>query len=553
MFLRFLAFCLAFGALRLPLLADSAAQEIYPLAKLLIADTDEKVTALPGDSGGHAPVFVQDVALFAGPDFHAVIKPFIGQPITIDLVNRLGVAITDYAKVHDRLIAKVTLPATQQIATGVLRLIVVVGRYNELSFRGNRWFSRELLEQRLGIKPGDEVRLSTLEEAVNWVNTNPFRQVKVLINDLPHNPGKADLVIGVEDRRPIRLAFAFSDSGNEIIGENQYTASIQFGNLWRRDHQGSYHFVTSDDVRVYQAHAFDYRVPLHWRHFIQISGNYILTNPVFAGGLFQQKGKTLVADVRYAIPLQGGNNPRELYFGVDFKQSNNTLDWDPYINPVRVLDTTTDTFQAFAGFSAIRRDERGAWMFGANLRASPGNLNSRNSDANLQNARSGASSTYVYGTLALQRLQKLGESGWEVFGRGVMQAASNNLLASEQLAIGGLGTVRGFDPNLYAAEQGFVFGVDLMTPAWKQKLPFKKVTSPVETRFALFYDAAQVEYKKRYPSDISFAPLASAGVGIRTSFRNNFSLSFDYGWQLTHLPRPPLDRSRGHLKAVLAF
>jgi hemolysin activation/secretion protein len=92
-----------------------------------------------------------------------------------------------------------------------------------------------------------------------------------------------------------------------------------------------------------------------------------------------------------------------------------------------------------------------------------------------------------------------------------------------------------------------------MSPVWKKPLPFLSKEFPAETRLQFFYDAAQVEYKHRYPSDVPFAPLASAGLGIRASFANNFSFSADYGWQLTHLPQEPRNRSRGHIKVVLAY
>jgi hemolysin activation/secretion protein len=51
------------------------------------------------------------------------------------------------------------------------------------------------------------------------------------------------------------------------------------------------------------------------------------------------------------------------------------------------------------------------------------------------------------------------------------------------------------------------------------------------------------------------APLAGAGIGLRMNLANNFSLTADYGWQISHLPAAyQVDRSsRAHLRATLAF
>jgi hemolysin activation/secretion protein len=153
----------------------AAEQEVYYFKKLLIADTEEKVASLAATAGGEAPTYVQDVPVLSGADFQIVIRPYLGRRITNDLLNALAKTITDYSQKHDRIV-RFNIP-TQDISLGVVRFVVLTGRYNDLVFRGNRWFSSKLLQERLGIKPGDEVRLSALEAAVNWANTNPFRHI----------------------------------------------------------------------------------------------------------------------------------------------------------------------------------------------------------------------------------------------------------------------------------------------------------------------------------------------------------------------------------------
>ncbi len=547
---------LLFLLFQLPLsMSSAAAQEVYPLTKLLLADSEPKVLALPPESGGGVPVYAAELSLFDDAGFRAAVVPFIGQPISNELLNGLIKAINEHAQKNDRLIAKVLIP-TQDITRGTLRFVVLLGRYNELMIQGNRWFSKKLLEERLGLKPGDEIRLSTLEGAVNWANTNPFREVKVMVSELPNEPGKANLVVGVKERVPFRAIVSIDDTGNQVIGEYRLTAAFQHGNLWGLDHLGSYQYITTKDTKVFQAHALDYRIPLRWRHFLQLSGSYVTTHPLFGDGLLLQTGKNISSNLRYTVPLRTGNEPRDVYFGVSYKHGNNNLEFDPELTKYQVFQTNTDTFQLFAGFSNLSRDKRGAWAFAANVFASPGNINSRNTDEALQayGSRIGASASYVYGNISVQRLQKLGTSGWDVFSRATLQAATSNIVTGEHLSIGGSATVRGYDENIYAAEQGFVFGTDVMTPEWKQSLPFlRKTAPPLQTRFTVFYDAAQVEYKHRDPSDIPFAPLASTGIGLRSSLGNNFSFSADYGWQLTNLPQVQRSHARGHVKLVLAF
>jgi hemolysin activation/secretion protein len=531
-----------------------AAQEQYPLRRIIITDSEQSALAITDPEVPDQSVLVQDVPLLDDPNLRKALEGFLGQTIGGELLNAIANKIVEHARNRDRLIARVLVPV-QPVATGTLRLAVVIGRYNQLSFQGNQRFSRSLLERRMGIQPGEEVRLSVLEEAVNWTNTNPFRQVKVRVNDLPNEPGKADLLVAVEERRPYRFAASVDNTGNQIIGKRRIALVAQFGNLWGEDHQGSYQYLTTDQPDVYQAHLASYRVPLAWRHFLDLSGIYSLVSPSFEQGLFQQKGETVVADVKYTIPLKSGREPRDFSFGVNFKQSNNNLEY----GGTQVRGTSTNTFQVYTSFSLLERDSRGAWLLAATLNASPGGLNSRNDDDAYQTARLDASSRYLYGSLSLQRLFSL-PKGWDLFSRLTGQLSSTNLLPNEQLTVGGATTVRGYRDNTFAGDQGVVLSNELLSPVIRYSPTFvPKRLPPLEARVLGFLDAAKVEYTRRIASDLNLSSMASVGLGARANVGSSFSFSFDYGWQLLNIAKQPGQASRqplssrGHIKAVLAF
>jgi hemolysin activation/secretion protein len=122
------------------------------------------------------------------------------------------------------------------------------------------------------------------------------------------------------------------------------------------------------------------------------------------------------------------------------------------------------------------------------------------------------------------------------------------------MSIGGSSTVRGFNESIFAGDHGYVLTNELMLPGMKFNLPkLSKKRGPLDARFLLFFDAAHTGVRHRYPSDYKRSALASQGIGLRLNFANNFSLTADYGWQLSELPYPVEDRSRGHIKATLAF
>ncbi len=530
-------------------ISAATAAEVYPLKRVVLADSESAVLAFRVDPASSQTVFVQNVSVLTGADFSRVIAPFLGKPIGTEVVNGLVDSITKYAKAHDRLIARVTVP-NQNVADGTLRLIVTIGRFNQFAIRGNRWFSSKLLQEKLGIKPGDEVRLSVLENAINWANTNPFRRIKVIVNPLTDQPGKADLLVGVQELTPWRFAASIDNYGTEMLGQWHYTASLQAGNLWGLDHQASYQFVTTDAPQIYQAHAMNYRVPLPWRHFVEVSASYSRVNAEVRPGLFQH-GQSESADFKYSIPVNSGTNPVELYGGLEFKRGNNDLEFAG----TKYYPTSTDTVQFTLGGSVVHHDKRGGWLLAGSANLSPGNIGWRNNRKTYNAARTGASPQYAVWSLSMQRLLNLGH-GWDLSSRMLAQAASTNLLGSEQLTIGGPTSVRGYRTNVYPGDEGFVFNNELLSPTITTSLQKIKKTLPsMDTRFVVFYDAAQV-FLKRRTDDVLYklSPLASAGIGLRMSIASTFSLNFDYGWQIAHTTFPvTTEHAYGHLKVVLAY
>ena len=520
------------------------------LRKLILADSEQRAREVPANEAGNANIVLKDVKALETPELGAVVAPFLGRPITIELLNVLGNALKQLAIKQDRIVHLIVpeQPAAD-VTAGVLRLVVVTGTYRDISFKGNRWFSAKLLESRLGIKPGDPISISRLDEAVNWTNTNPFRRVQVLLNQDAQAQGKTDLIVGVEERVPLRVAFAFDDSGNALIGEDHYTTIAQYGNLFGLDHQITYQFVTTDHSHIYQAHALDYRIPLKWRHFLQFNALLSRARPTFNYGLFAQDARNIGGSVRYTVPVKGGNNPIEVYGLLDFKQSNNNLEYGGF----QVLSAQTDVYHVGTGLSIVRRKDGGAWMLGVNLMVSPGNINSRNTTEALATGRLGAKARYAYGNLSVQRLVNLGPGlDWVLKGFG--QLSTCNLPSSEQFSIGGSSTVRGYGERIFSGEQGFALTNELVLPPTAIKLPYVgKKWPPMEMRAAIFHDYAKVAYWERYRSDIEMTPLSSVGGTLRLSLQPLFGASFDYGWQMNATPIPQKVQRRGHIKVSLAF
>jgi hemolysin activation/secretion protein len=527
--------------------ADTPAAPTPTLQWLLIGASEEKAQHM-AIGAGDANVLIEGVPLLDKADLVQSIAPFFGKPITQELVNELGKVIIAYVKKHDRVVVSVVVP-DQNLAKGELRLAVTLGRYKQLLFKGNRWFSSAMLSDKLGIKAGDEVRLSTLEEAVNWANTNPFRRVRVVIDDLAATePGKADLIVSVQEQLPLQIVAAYDNTGTDYLGNNHYSLSAQYGNLWGLDHQITYQFTTTDRMSNFESHSLDYRVPLPWRHYLQATAAYVKVEPVIGNGDFTQKGTSLIADLRYLAPYETKNYTWEFSGGLDFKQSNNNLEFGGF----QLYNTQIDVAQFTLGTTMVRRDKWGAWVVAVNLNLSPGGMTNRNNDATFQEVRYGSKARYVQGSVQLQRVTQL-PLGCQIISTAVLQRASTNLQSSEQMTIGGAGTVRGYPNRIFAGDEGVVITNELQGPTWTQHFTKKPTAATLQLRPVVFIDYAHVGYKDRIPSDIPLDPLSSAGVGLRCVAANHLSVSADFGWQISRIWVSQKEHAMGSLRATLSF
>lgn len=536
-----------------------AAKNAVVLKRLLLADTEKRAEVMKDPGEGH-PFAFDDLPVFNTQEFRDKMAPFMGQPISNDLVRKMALVIAAYVREKDLLTVNVAIPK-QDASTGVLRLALRIGRYRDIVVKGNRWFSAKQIEDELGVKPGDEIRISQLDQAINWINTNPFRYTKAIINNQTGDPTRADLIIAVEDTAPFKLIGSYDNSGVPVLGEDRYTAAFQWGNVLGLGQQLTYQYTRSDIPRYFQAHSLDYRIPLPWHHVIQIDGAYATLAPTFGEGHFTEKGMNAIADLHYIIPVTKGQWSMEYSFGVDFKRTNNNLEFGGFA----VFGTKVDILQGNLGATFVHHDRLGGWSFSLQANLSPGNWTPYQTDAAYAKGRPAdqyhpglqvSNPRYAYLTLGIQRVTSIG-GGWQHVFRFTGQTASTGLQGSEQMSIGGTDTVRGYQERIYSGDVGFYANNEIQTPLINARAPhlpgFLTRDGTIQARGLAFVDCGDVKYLHRQASDIALDPMLSAGLGMRFAFSKYISGSFDYGWRIRKIRAPEPGAGRGHIRISVTY
>ena len=524
----------------------------YPLHRLVIMGSPEKDATTP-IAANAGTVIALNNKIYSTPEFTKYISVYIGKPITVELLDELKDKLILYGKNHDRIIIDATRTYID-LPSGEVKIGVVVGKYSQLHIKGNRWFSDELLEKQLGIKSGDEISLTELDNAIAWENRNPFLQVQVALDTLNQPIGQADLDIDVREVTPVRLSASYSNSINSPLGNSSYSSSAQFGNLFNAGQELNLQYSTNNTPKYYQAYSLDYKVPLLWHDYLRTDMAYTLAYPQSILGYkgLNQKAKNTVVDIRYLKPITRGNWTFEFSAGVDYKQVNTNLEFGLFREPMSVYDIA----ELVLGTTVIKKDSNGSWSLGTNINLSPGGINFRNSESSFQTTPTGGitgdCSRYVYGKIILERNDNLPWS-FQTVSRVTVQGSSSNLQGSEQILIGGGASVRGYAQN-YTGDQGFIFNQELRSPYFQNKLPFTHVKNrKINTQLIAFLDYGRVEYKHPKQSDISLPTLMGTGIGLRSSLFRYFNMGSDLSWPLIRPTYSDPHPTKGTFWMTLAY
>lgn len=524
----------------------SEGPQVKLLGLLVVGTTKEVLSAgTPAVKGVEVRVPFLD-----RPELRTRLEGFLCKPLTAAARNGIVAEIVRFYRSQDRPLVDVGLPP-QEITGGVLQVLAQEGKVGRIQVQGNRWFSTGYVAGQLHTQPGQDIDARQLGNDLDWLNRNPFRQVD-LVYAKSSELGKTDLVLREVDHFPLRVYGGYEDSGTPVTGDNRLLAGLNWGNVLGFDGQMNYQYLADPSFKWLRAHSGSFIQPLPWRHVVTVYGSYADTyGKVLAP--FGLKGFNEQASIRYEVPLPkfAGtrlNYQHSLVGGFDFKRANNNLAF----GGMQVFGSMVDTLQWSLGYNSSLKDPWGQTSLRGTLFYSPGHWTTNNNDFAYNASRARATPRYTYGNVELDRTTGL---PWDfmLVTRFTFQMSDANLLAGEQLGLGGYDTIRGYDTRVVNADQGFILSNELRTPPLSllPRLGLKKVQDKLQ--FLSFFDYGSGRIRDPLVGEPSETILAGIGMGLRYAVSSYLSFRMDYGWQLHNAEVARQYASRSHIGLVLSY
>lgn len=479
-------------------------------------------------------------------EFEELVTPYFQKPVSSATIRQMQRDIILFFRRHDRPLVDVLFIADANFDNGMLQLVVIEGKLGQLRVQDvqggahtNRWTDEAWIKSRIRVQPGEPIRQSQLMADLDALNRNPFRKVTPAFS-----PGGqfalSDILLRVEDRRPLEFTVGYENTGNEVTGENRLVAGVAWGKAFGlHDHQFTYEFSATPDFQGVRAHVASYQMPLPWRHNLRVFGSYVDVS----GEVDQNtdlEGLSYQSSLRYEIPLPTwASIQNDVSGGLDFKHNDNDL----LFGGSGSVNSPNEVFQLTLAYNAVRPDRFGQTALIGQFYFSPGNVTSLNDDESFEVAQQGASATYLYGNVTAERethLFRLTDRArvsadnylrWRV--KAAAQWADGNLVPSEQYGVGGHATVRGYEEREANGAKGYYFVNELRSPAFSAASLFGVGTNGVDRcEFLAFVDTGMTTNVDLQDGEDPHVILTSVGPGLRYTFGRNFALRFDYGFPL---------------------
>lgn len=460
---------------------------------------------------------IQGATLLGKDEIDTAVAPYIGKDKDFSDVQRALQAVeAAYAK-HGYSAVHVLLPE-QALEKGTIQLVVVESHFGKIAVKENKFVSEtNALNALPSLRRGGVPRSHQVARELRLANENPARQLNVVMK-AGEKEDEVDASVLVTDSKPSAWITTFDNSGTNETGNTRLGLAYRHANLFDEDHVATVQVQTSpqhtDRVMVIGG---SYKVPRYqsgdtWEFF----GGYSNINSV-VGGLtnFQGGGVMLSAHDNLILERIDGFDPR-LTLGLDWRTFNSLKQTQPTTTVLyNSIVATPLSVEISVNKKTPHSDANLNLSYAKNLTLLGGGKKAdfENYDPSGLLKPDASYGVLHYGASYARLLAK----DWQLRAALNGQWSSNILILGEQIRLGGADGVRGFAEGSEGGARGIRANLEGYTPS-------SMVWGGV-ARALVFYDAGTVNSK-----NVASSSIASAGIGMRASYAEQFSLRADMAW-----------------------
>jgi hemolysin activation/secretion protein len=503
------------------------------------------------DAGAGPKFFVREIKitgniLISTEELAPLLDLGEGEDMTLGILTLYTNEVTAVYAVQGYFLARAFIPA-QEIKNGVVMMQVVEGKLGGIEIAGNKTIaSEQFTERMISLRDEEVLNESALERVLLELNSLMGVQVKSVLRP-GELPGTTDLVLQVKETRPYTVSLDADNFGSRFTGEIRVGGTATVGNLFKLGDQFSFRVVQSNEGQDFLNPSFLFPITprgttlklsfIHSEH--NLGKNLASLSSGGSSQIFSAEARHPLHRSRKGhLFVKGGMEARN------------------YTNKQREKKTSDDRiFDVYLGVGGNFSDPyKGRNFFDAQAKTG---FSETDTGGHLNSRTKGQGDVTVFSS-NLTRYQNASILHKKIPGYFIMkvggQFASARVLSPDQIAIGGMGTVRGYPISETSGDHGYTFSLEYNMP-WPGKFPYVKKGWPsldkIITLLA-FIDHGKIFVEDNEPGERHRA-LTGAGMGFKinipkkdeASLATSFSLT--WGVPVMDSTQRPSDGSYGTL------
>ncbi|MEO5913104.1 MAG: POTRA domain-containing protein [Luteolibacter sp.] len=463
---------------------------------------------------------VEGAKRLKGIEVEEAVYPFLGPGRGAEDVEQARVALEKVY--HDKGFETVSVVIPQQDPRrGVIRLQVVEATVGRLRVNGARFFLPSKIKAAApSVAEGQVPDMNQVQKEIVALNRLGDRAVKPELR-AGVEPGTVDIDLNVEDKRPLHGSLELNNRYSADTTALRLNGSLSYGNLFQLGHTLNASFQIApenlDDAQVYSGY---YQARVSEKLSLMLQGTKQNSDVSTLGGA-AVGGRGEIVGLRGVWDLPVTDTFYQSFsFGMDYKnfQEDIVVGKDTVSSPI-------EYYPLVANYNASWIGKDGFTELNHSLNFHLRGMGS--SETDYANKRYEADGDYVYLRSDLSHVHDL-KGGSQLFGKVQGQIASRPLVNGEQIAGGGLESVRGYLEATALGDNGVFGTVEFRSPSFIGT-PDANGKRASEWRLHAFADGGLVGIYDALPSQQSQYGFASVGGGTRFMLLNHYNGSLDVG------------------------
>lgn len=447
-------------------------------------------------------------------------KKYINKEVYLSDIQLLLNTITQFY--HDKgFISSYAYLPDQQIEDGILTINIQEDVLADYKFYGNKWerdwYFKNVVFNSNGVKKGKVFNVKNLQGALKTIGNEDYLSAVTSVQK--DENGNTVIDLKVQDRLPVNLNLIWDDYGRDLTGRQRFTPILGMDNLTGlgdKIYGGA--VLSSDSTGVLAG----YNIPIS-KYGTRFAFDYSYSS-VKMGGIFERykiHGNSADYSLKIIQPIiNDAMKEVTSSVGIDFVNSSSESDFFQ----TSLSDYALRVLRA--NINGVFDDSNGRTL--AEIGVSYG--------FNGLGAHSEANSPYDLdfikisaGATRVQRIKKESLAILRING----QYSPDKLFATEQMYLGGVYSIRGYQPSEILGDYGVAGGLEFRVPIpfLKQILPEKYKHFSRKIQLVAFYDFGYVKDNGNlygYPKNF----LHSVGVGGNINISDAVNVQLGVGFPL---------------------